>query len=129
MLIVSAVPYVGRMLQYTDDGGESGRWEIYDQQERMNEIEWSEYDEEGDVLDVYFVEERRPAWTIELTPNIMIRIDRNSRQPVGLTFLDYSELANPTPWGPRSFPITGLADLPLTERELVFAVLNSPPIQ
>jgi hypothetical protein len=95
----------------------------------MNKIEWSEYDDEGDVLDVYFVKERRPSWTIELTPNIIISIDRNTRQPVGLTFLDYTELAKSTPWGPRSFPITGLADLPLAERELVFAVLNSPLIQ
>ncbi len=95
----------------------------------MNEIEWYEYDEEGDVLDVYFVAERQSAWTIELTPNIMISIDRLRQQVVGLTFMDYSALIAPTPWGPRSFPIVGLADLPLTERNLVFTVLNNPPVQ
>ena len=35
--------------------------------------EWYEYDEEGDVLDVYFGE-RRAAWTIELTPNILTHV-------------------------------------------------------
>jgi hypothetical protein len=28
----------------------------------------------------------------------------------------------------RSFPITGLADLPLLERDLVLAILNSAPV-
>ena len=89
--------------------------------------EWYEYDREGDVLDVYF-DEKRPAWTIELTPNIMISIDRGAQQPVTLTLMDYTELARITVWGPRSFPVTGLADLPLAERDLVLTILNSPPV-
>jgi hypothetical protein len=93
------------------------------------QIEWFEYDQEGDVLDVHFTEKRQAAWTIELTPNIMISIDRAKEQAVCLTFLDYTELIRATDWGPRSFPITGLADLPLLEQELVFMVLNSVPVQ
>jgi len=89
--------------------------------------EWYGYDEEGDVLDVYFGE-RRPAWTIELTPNILLSIDRAAQQVVSLTFLDYTELIRYTEWGPRSFPITGLAGLPFVERDLVLQVLNSPPV-
>lgn len=89
--------------------------------------EWYEYDEEGDVLDVYFGE-KRAAWTIELTPNIMISIDRANREAVSLTLMDYTELVRPTLWGPCSFPITGLADLPLDERDLVLTILNLPPI-
>lgn len=95
----------------------------------MNQVEWYEYDEEGDVLDVYFVSERQPAWTIELTPNIMISINRAAQQAVGLTFMDYTALVEPTLWGRRSFPIIGLADLPLSERNLVFAILNSAPVE
>lgn len=91
----------------------------------MKETEWVEYDEEGDVLDVYFADKRR-AWTIELTPNIMIAIDRERREVVRLTFLDYTELIRPTAWGARSFPITGLANLPLPEHDLVLTLLNSP---
>jgi hypothetical protein len=86
-----------------------------------------EYDPAGDVLDVYFAE-KRPAWTIELTPNIMISIERTARQAISLTLLDYTELARSTEWGPRSFPLTGLAALPRIERDLVISVLNSPPV-
>ncbi|MBE2200700.1 MAG: DUF2283 domain-containing protein [Anaerolinea sp.] len=51
----------------------------------MNQTEWYEYDEEGDVLDVYFAD-RRQAWTIELTPNIMIAIDREMRNGLFAAF-------------------------------------------
>ncbi len=93
----------------------------------MEQVEWYEYDEEGDVLDVYFMDKRR-AWTIELTSNIMIAIDREKREVVSLTFLDYTELIRQTAWGARSFPITGLANLPLPERDLVLTLLNFPLI-
>ncbi|MEZ4714010.1 MAG: DUF2283 domain-containing protein [Caldilineaceae bacterium] len=91
-----------------------------------------EYDEEGDVLDVYFTEghftQRPPVWTIELTPNIMISIDRLARQAVQLTLMDYSVLVRMTDGGPISFPITGLADLPKSERQLVLELLTTAPV-
>ena len=90
-------------------------------------IEHYEYDEESDVLDVYF-SERRAVWTIELTPNIMVSIDRATKQAVQLTMMDYSELVHITEEGPLSFPITGLAEMPIEERRLVLAVLTSPPV-
>src|SRR6187399_1437256 len=90
-------------------------------------IENYEYDPEGDVLDVFFGE-NLPAWTIELTANILISIDRDLQRAVRLTFMDYTALIQPTNWGLRSFPITGLADLPETERDLVIRILNSPPV-
>jgi hypothetical protein len=86
-----------------------------------------EYDPEGDVLDVYFGE-KRPAWTIELTDNITLSVDREAGRAVGLSFLDFTELIRPTPLGPRSFPITGLADLPLAERDLVMRILTTSPV-
>jgi len=85
------------------------------------------YDSESDVLEVYFGE-KRPAWTIELTDNILISIDRESRQAVSLTLLDFTELIRPTSLGPRSFPLAGLADLPLAERDLVIQILTTPPV-
>lgn len=90
-------------------------------------VEQYEYDEVSDLLDVYFGE-KRPAWTIELTDNIMLSIDRQTGQAVSLSFLDFTELIRPTPLGPRSFPLTGLADLPLAERDLVVKVLTTPPV-
>ncbi len=89
--------------------------------------EYYEYDEEGDVLDVYFGE-KRPAWTIELTDHIMLSLDRQTGQVVALSFLDFTELIHPTPLGPRSFLLTGLADLPLTERDAVIKALTTPPV-
>ena len=86
-----------------------------------------EYDAEGDVLDVYFGAKRR-AWTVEITDNITVSIDRQTGRAVSLSFLDFAELVRPTSLGPRSFPLTGLADLPLAERELVIRVLTTPPV-
>ena len=91
------------------------------------QAQWWEYDPEGDVLDVYFGE-KRPVWTIELTPNIRLSIDRTAREVTRLTFLDYTVMAEATEWGPRSFPILGLAGLPPVERDLVIELLKSPPV-
>lgn len=88
-------------------------------------IETLEFDQEADVLDVIFGE-KRPAWTIELTSNILISIDQRSEELVRLTFLDYSELVTPTVLGTRSFPVVGLAQLPLIERNRVARVLQTP---
>jgi len=86
-----------------------------------------EYDEIGDVLDIYLSENKR-AWTIELTENIMISIDRQTETAVSLTLLDFTELVRPTPVGPPSFPLTGLDTLPADERDLVIKVLTTPPV-
>jgi hypothetical protein len=86
-----------------------------------------QYDPEGDVLEVYFGEQQK-AWTIELTDNISISIDRATRRAIGLSLLDFKELIKRTPLGPRSFPLTGLADLPLIERDLVIEILTTSPV-
>jgi hypothetical protein len=65
----------------------------------------------------------------ELTDNIVIIIDRDREAVVGLSFLDYSVLVEPTPLGPRSFPVTGLADLPIVERDLVLKLITSEPVR
>lgn len=89
--------------------------------------EYYEYDKASDLLDVYFVE-KRAAWTIELTDHILLSLDRETQQVVSLSFLDCTELIRSTPLGPRSFPLTGLADLPHLERELVMRALTTPPV-
>lgn len=94
----------------------------------MNKVtEYYEYDEASDLLDVYFGE-KRAAWTIELTDHILLSLDRETRQVVSLSFLDFTELIRSTPLGPRSFPLIGLADLPQVERELVVHALTTPPV-
>ncbi|HEX9731972.1 MAG TPA: hypothetical protein VGG06_08275 [Thermoanaerobaculia bacterium] len=89
------------------------------------------YDDEGDILDVYFDDfaGERPVWTLELTDNITISIERATRRALALGFLDFKRLVRRTPFGPRSFPVTGLADLPLAERDLVLEVLGREPVR
>lgn len=86
-----------------------------------------EYDDVSDLLDVYFGE-KRAAWTIELTDHILLSLDRQTGQAVSLSFLDFTELICPTPLGLRSFPLTGLADIPVAERDLVIHALTTPPV-
>lgn len=58
----------------------------------------------------------------------MIRLDRAARQAVQLTLMDYALLVRTTDGGPICFPLTGLADLPKTEHQLVLASLTAPPV-
>ncbi len=85
------------------------------------------YDEVSDTLYVSF-EPGEKATGIELNEHILLRINKNKRQAIGLTFLDYSLLAQNTDIGPRSFPLTGLAELSGEHRELVLEILLSPPV-
>lgn len=87
-----------------------------------------DYDSEAGILDVYF-SENRSAWTIELTDNILISIDRHIEEVVSLTFLDYSVMVQPGPLGRHSFPLIGLDTLPTSERILVIKVLTAPPVK
>jgi len=89
------------------------------------------YDDEGDILDVYFdgFAGELPVWTLELTDNITISIERATRRALALGFLDFKRLVRRTPFGPSSFPVTGLADLPLAERDLVLEVLGCEPVR
>jgi len=85
------------------------------------------YDEMSDTLYVSFSPGEK-ATGIELNDHILLRISKNERRAIGLTFLDYSLLAQKTEVGPRSFPLTGLAELSDELREMVLDILQHPPI-
>ena len=68
------------------------------------------YDELSDTLYVSFAPGVK-ATGIELNNNILLRIDKDKRKAVGITFFDYSLLVQQADYGPRSFPLTGLAEL------------------
>jgi uncharacterized protein YuzE len=85
------------------------------------------YDEMSDTLYVSF-EPGTKATGIELNEHILLRIDKKRRRPIGLTFLEYSVLVQKTDLGPRSFPLTGLAELSGVLREVVMEILLSPPV-
>ena len=85
------------------------------------------YDEQSDTLYISF-EPGAKATGIELNNNILLRIDKDKRKAVGITFFDYSILAQRADFGPRSFPLTGLVELSEELRGLVLDIIQSPPI-
>ena len=85
------------------------------------------YDEMSDTLYVSFAPGEK-ATGIELNDHILLRINKKERRAIGLTFLDYSLLAQKTEVGPRSFPLTGLAELSGELREMVLDILQCPPV-
>lgn len=85
------------------------------------------YDEMSDTLYVSFSPGEN-ATGIELNDHILLRLDKNEGRAIGLTFLDYSLLAQRTEMGPRSFPLTGLAELSEELREMVLGILRHPPV-
>ena len=85
------------------------------------------YDETSDTLYVSFASGEK-ATGIELNDHILLRINKKERRAIGLTFLEYSLLAQKTEVGPRSFPLTGLAELSDELREIVLDILLRPPV-
>ena len=85
------------------------------------------YDEISDTLYISF-EPGEKATGVELNDHILLRINKKQRRAIGLTFLEYSLLAQKTDIGPRSFPLTGIANLPDEFREIVFDILSRPPV-
>ena len=85
------------------------------------------YDEPSDTLYVSFAPGEK-ATGIELNDHILLRMNKRERRAVGLTFFDYSLLAQQAEVGPRSFPLTGLAGLSDELRELVVDILQRPPV-
>ncbi len=85
------------------------------------------YDEISDTLYVSFSPGEN-ATGVELNEHILLRINKKERRAIGLTFLEYSLLAQKTEVGPRSFPLTGMAELSGELRELVLDILRCPPV-
>jgi uncharacterized protein YuzE len=85
------------------------------------------YDEVSDTLYVSFAPGEK-ATGIELNDHILLRINKKERRAIGLTFLDYSLLAQRTDVGPRSFPLTGIVELSEELREMVLDILRRPPV-
>ena len=86
------------------------------------------YDEISDTLYISF-EPRKEATGIELNDHILLRVDKERRKAIGITFFEYSLLAQKTDFGPRSFPLTGLAQLSAELRALVIEILQNSPVK
>jgi uncharacterized protein YuzE len=85
------------------------------------------YDEISDALHVSFSPGEH-ATGIELNDHIILRINKHERRAIGITFLEYSLLAQNTELGPRSFPLSGLASLSDELRAIVLEILQHSPV-
>lgn len=85
------------------------------------------YDEVADTLYITFIPGKK-ATGIALNDHLLLRVDKQARQAVGVTIFDYSYLAQPTEMGARSLPLSGLAELSGELRELSLEILRKPPV-
>lgn len=95
-------------------------------EENRNRIKRA-YDEDGDILEIFFGE-NEPATGIELTDHILLRLNQKTRRAVSLTFLHFSILAERTEYGPRSYPLDKLDELPEHLRELAVRAITTEPV-
>lgn len=94
----------------------------------MNRIPAYSYDKEADVLYISFSPGETPTAAVELNDNILLRFNFDEKRPIGLTLMDFSVLVQLTTLGPRSFPLSGLADLEPEWQEVVIAIITAPPV-
>jgi uncharacterized protein YuzE len=94
----------------------------------MAEIPVYNYDQEMDILYISFSPGERATTAVELNDNVLLRLNRDERRAVGLTLMDFSVLAQSTEFGPRYFPLTGLADLEEEWQEMVMEIITRPPV-
>jgi hypothetical protein len=85
------------------------------------------YDENDDLLEIFFGE-NEPATGIELTEHILLRLNKTTGRAVSLTLLHFSILIERTEFGPRSYPLDKLEELPVDLREQVIRVIMALPV-
>jgi hypothetical protein len=84
------------------------------------------YNESDDILEITFPE-NEPATGIELTDYILLRVNPKMGRVVSLTFLHFSILTEQTEYGPRSYPLDKISELPEDLRELAIRTLTTAP--
>jgi hypothetical protein len=86
-----------------------------------------QYDVEGDILAVTFVEvEDQPHTGVELSDNIVLYFDPVSEQPIRLILTSYQRMAEISRRQP--IPLDGLLELPETVRAQVMRIVSRPPV-
>jgi hypothetical protein len=85
------------------------------------------HDETEDILEIFFGK-NEPATGIELTDHILLRFNQTTGRAVSLTLLHFSILTERTEYGPRSYPLNNLKELPEALRELVIRALTTSPV-
>jgi uncharacterized protein YuzE len=86
------------------------------------------YDEPSDTLYIAF-EPGRPATGVALSEDILLRVDKARGTAVGLSIFNFSVLAQHTEMGPRSVPLTGLAEVSPEVWEMALRILQEAPVR
>jgi hypothetical protein len=81
------------------------------------------YQREDDILYVTFGQEGRKGMGVNLHNNILLRFDRHSGEPLGMTFIDYSKLRMLP-----SIPLNDLSALPEELKKTIHQILLSDPV-
>ena len=85
------------------------------------------YDPEADILELFFGA-NEPATGVELTDHIVLRLNQQSQRAISLMARHFSILAEHTEYGPRSYPLTKLNEIPADLRELALHLITSAPV-
>ena len=85
------------------------------------------YDQEADIMEIFFGE-NEPATGVELTDHIILRLNRQTRRAISLMLLHFSIMTERTEYGPRSYPLNKLNEVPKDLRELVVRLITSLPV-
>jgi hypothetical protein len=85
------------------------------------------YDQEADILDIFFGK-NEPATGVELTDQILLRLNQKTKRAISLMVLDFSILTQRTEYGPRSYPLNKLDELPEDMQELVLQLVTTLPV-
>ena len=63
-----------------------------------------------------------------MTDHIILRLNKQTRRAVGLVLIHFSILTETTEYGPRSYPLEKLDEVPENLRELVLRLATSMPV-
>jgi len=85
------------------------------------------YERNEDILEVFFGQ-NEPATGVELTDHILLRLNQDTGKAVSLTMLHFSILTERTEYGPRSYPLDSLDDLPEELQEVVVHIITTAPV-
>lgn len=85
------------------------------------------YDQETDILEIFFGE-NEAATGIDLTDHIILRLNQQTKRAISLMLIDFSILTERTEYGPRSYPLDQLSNLPEHLRDLVLQLVTSMPV-
>jgi hypothetical protein len=84
------------------------------------------YDKEGDILEIIF--QKGGGLGVDLTENIILRYNQERQEPLSLILTSYSHLIQPTPFGPPSFHLATVSELPPDMQQTVLQILNDFPV-